>query len=178
NCQPVALQHGRRPRRRRSRRAAFPLIEHRELAYRSDWTARSRIQQLRQKSEKRLLGEAEWFSFFSSAPSRAGVEGCLASCFSSEIADLAGLLAWRRCVQASFPHGVRNDGRNTVGGLRSPALQSRGGDGWRFVVKFHEGRSVFPCTKSAMIVWGRFRPLWVTESREKFPRREKTGFVL
>src|SRR5216683_3257026 len=30
---------------------------------------------------KRRLSEAEWFSFFSSAPSRAGVEGCPDSSF-------------------------------------------------------------------------------------------------
>jgi len=96
----------------------------------------------------------------------------------SEIADLAGLLAWRRCVQASFPHRARNNGRNTVGGLRSPALQSRGGDGWRFFVKFHESRSVFPCTKSAMIGWGRFARygLQVSAENSRGAKKLSPGF--
>jgi len=34
--------------------------------------------------------------------------------------------------------------------------------------------SVFPCTKSAMIVEGQLRPLWITQIRGKFPRREET----
>src|SRR5437762_2506849 len=93
----------------------------------------------------------------------------------SEIADLAGLLAWRRCVQASFPHRARNNGRNTVGGLRSPALQSRGGDGWRFFVKFHESRSVFPCTKSAMIVVGAGSPAMGYREPRKIPAARKNS---
>ena len=53
-----------------------------------------------------------------------------------------------------------------MAGLRIPALQSRGGDGSRYVRKFREKRSVFPCTKSAMIVWGNSPAVGYREPRK------------
>src|SRR6266480_1623952 len=74
----VAPQSGPRPHLRHLCLPTFLSIQYREIVWRSDWTAHLRTCQRKSKSEKRSLREAEWFSFFSSAPSRAGVEGCLA----------------------------------------------------------------------------------------------------
>jgi len=60
--------------------------------------------------------------------------------------------------------------------IANSALQSRGGDGWllqkRRVKAAAANSSVFPCTKSAIIVEGH-SPLLVTETRPH--RREKNG---
>jgi hypothetical protein len=62
--------------------------------------------------------------------------------------------------------------RSAVDGLRNSALQSRGGDGWRSFRELREERSVFPSTKSAVIVEGQFRPLWITKSSERTGARK------
>jgi len=88
----------------------------------------------------------------------------------NEIADLAGLLAWRRCVQASFPHSRSKP--NSVQWLACDfSPYSRAAATARVFGQHHEERSVFPYTKSAMIVMGQLRPLWDTWSHGKFPWR-------
>src|SRR5438445_4036731 len=82
-----------------------------------------------------------------------------------------GLAALRASI---LPASGPNDSRNTVGGLRSPALQSRGGDGWRFFEKIPRRTLRLPVHEVRDDWVGQIRPLWVTESRKKFPRREKT----
>src|SRR4029077_15949872 len=114
---------------------------------------------------------------FSSAPSRAGVEGWPGAWKRSlGLADFAGLLAWRQfrphvgavarpsrsaaryfCEQ-SFLIRIANSERCAAVAAAVPysALQSRGGDGFfTFSPGTGQGeRTVFPCTKSAVMVGG------------------------
>jgi hypothetical protein len=64
--------------------------------------------------------------------------------------------------------------------IANSALQSRGGDGWllqkRRVKAAAANSSVFPCTKSAIVVEGR-SPLWVARVPQQIQRGWEKQFI-